>query len=307
MEVKQIVDKYSNCISERKLFLTPNIPNEKLNNAIRSYGCGVSADEVILLLDDTVWGGAKEGLLMTRSAIYAKEFGCEPISFLLQNIENICNKNMVIYINEKKVLKINMARTDTVSLLPFLINDIVKIIKNKLSGNQPQSNEPALAQTNFLDDSELSKWEKIENDLLDTLTITDKNFYYELHKTILQGHAKNAADKLLAKTTYDLMLIALSFPDVINKDKIFSHKFLQMLHGSEDLSFELLAFVFARIQIILGPHIDRNQLTSILEPFLITIFASYATSKSKPMFEGGTIASLYNDPIKELSHRAKIT
>lgn len=56
-----------------RVFARPNIPRKKLEGAISSYAPGVSPDDVLILLDDTVFGGAKEGLLITNDAIYCKQ------------------------------------------------------------------------------------------------------------------------------------------------------------------------------------------------------------------------------------------
>lgn len=56
-----------------KVYARPNIPRRKLEGAIASYAPGVSPNEVIVLLDDTLFGGAKEGLLVTNDAIYCKQ------------------------------------------------------------------------------------------------------------------------------------------------------------------------------------------------------------------------------------------
>lgn len=55
-----------------RVYPYPNIPRSKLEGAISSYAPNVSPDEVLVLLDDTLFGGAKEGLLVTNNAIYCK-------------------------------------------------------------------------------------------------------------------------------------------------------------------------------------------------------------------------------------------
>lgn len=56
-----------------KVYAKPNIPPRKLEGAISSYAYGVAPHEVIVLLDDTLFAGAKEGLLVTNDAIYCKQ------------------------------------------------------------------------------------------------------------------------------------------------------------------------------------------------------------------------------------------
>jgi hypothetical protein len=53
-------------------FVKGNIPEKKILNAVREYADGVSAEDVFFLLDTTVFGSAKEGLLLTDTALYMK-------------------------------------------------------------------------------------------------------------------------------------------------------------------------------------------------------------------------------------------
>ena len=46
------------------------IPPKKLKNAIGSYATEVSPEDVLLLYDNTVFGSAKEGLILTPDAVY---------------------------------------------------------------------------------------------------------------------------------------------------------------------------------------------------------------------------------------------
>ena len=48
----------------------PAIPAKKLTNAIRKYACDVPEDRVLALGDGTVFGSAKEGLVLTEDTLY---------------------------------------------------------------------------------------------------------------------------------------------------------------------------------------------------------------------------------------------
>ncbi len=75
-QVRSVLSQYD--WSENRFFFTPNIPAKKLNNALASYAPQVKADEVLLLLDDTMFGGSREGLLISERGVAAKELG-QPI------------------------------------------------------------------------------------------------------------------------------------------------------------------------------------------------------------------------------------
>jgi hypothetical protein len=60
------------------IYLHPDIPPKKLRNALDSYGGPRPTSDILLLHDITLWGGAKDGIMMTRSAILWKDYGGQP-------------------------------------------------------------------------------------------------------------------------------------------------------------------------------------------------------------------------------------
>ncbi len=63
--------EFSNEPFER-VFFAPNIPRKKLQGALDSYGERLRAQDVVVLIDDTVFGGAREGVLITEAQIRCK-------------------------------------------------------------------------------------------------------------------------------------------------------------------------------------------------------------------------------------------
>ncbi|PZU30264.1 J domain-containing protein [uncultured Stenotrophomonas sp.] len=55
-----------------RVFVAPHIPRKKLLGALDSYGGGIRAQDVVALIDDTVFGGAREGALITEAQIRSK-------------------------------------------------------------------------------------------------------------------------------------------------------------------------------------------------------------------------------------------
>lgn len=60
-------------------YLAPNIPEKKINGAIEGIARKqVTPNQVLLVFDDTVWGGAGDGILMTRDTLFYKELLSDP-------------------------------------------------------------------------------------------------------------------------------------------------------------------------------------------------------------------------------------
>ena len=72
------------------VFLMDQIPHKKLRNAKESYGQSIGVDEeVILLYDDTTFGGAKEGFILTNRAMYGKHLKENPQVVALKDITEL--------------------------------------------------------------------------------------------------------------------------------------------------------------------------------------------------------------------------
>ena len=88
----RIADKvkaYSSKFTETQFLIAPGIPQKKIRNAIKSYAPDASESEVLLLLDTTVFGSAKDGLLLTSDALYAHPFLRKATKVLVKEIVSI--------------------------------------------------------------------------------------------------------------------------------------------------------------------------------------------------------------------------
>jgi len=95
-------------LSDDKVFINPNIPSKKLKNAIKKYAFLTNEEIPLILIDDTVFGSAKVGLLLTNKYIYFQDSMAElPYKCSLNNIQNVVFKNYLIsttlIINNKKI------------------------------------------------------------------------------------------------------------------------------------------------------------------------------------------------------------
>lgn len=72
-ELKDILKEYIGKISS-SAYYCDDIPYKKLENAIASYATSVDASQVLALIDTTVGGSAKEGIIFTTSSMYGNLF-----------------------------------------------------------------------------------------------------------------------------------------------------------------------------------------------------------------------------------------
>ena len=76
-------------VSVKNMLIAPNIPEKKLNNAIKAFDYSGSVTHVIALFDNTLFGSGKEGLLFSgEQLIHRATFG-EPTKIPYASIEKV--------------------------------------------------------------------------------------------------------------------------------------------------------------------------------------------------------------------------
>ena len=76
-------------LSEKRVYITPNIPDKHLNNLVKSTKYSGSIDSVVGLLDITVFGNGSDGLLFTGEQLIYKGTFQSPIVIKYEDIQSI--------------------------------------------------------------------------------------------------------------------------------------------------------------------------------------------------------------------------
>ena len=69
----------------KDIYIVPDIPEKKLNNALKSYGNDISYESVLALYDDTLFGSASDGFLFTGKKMLHNEY----VTFLYSDIKSV--------------------------------------------------------------------------------------------------------------------------------------------------------------------------------------------------------------------------
>lgn len=103
-----------------KFYVCPNIPRDKAQNAINAYCGNVDYNDVLVVLDETVFGSCKCGATLTTSSVFFKEDFEKEKAFFLDDIYSCYAKKgllgCAIYVNDNKVLGITQASYADVSI-----------------------------------------------------------------------------------------------------------------------------------------------------------------------------------------------
>ena len=98
-----LIEEAGERLSGSKSYVWPNIPEKKLSNALGSIAKGISADDVLILIDATIFGSAKDGIVVTETDIYFKEAFTEPKRTPLKLVASISFKDDKIFVNSDEV------------------------------------------------------------------------------------------------------------------------------------------------------------------------------------------------------------
>jgi hypothetical protein len=120
--LRERVECQAESIGSSAVFVCPEIPTKKLQGALASYGNSVQAQDVLILVDDTLFGSAKEGLLITSEQILAKPHLGKPIAKAWSEIRNIGVTKGTVTVNEEVFINLTTVREAALAPCFALLN-----------------------------------------------------------------------------------------------------------------------------------------------------------------------------------------
>ena len=91
-----------------RVFVAPHIPLKKLHGALDNYGQGLRPKDVVVLIDNTLFGGAREGVLITETEIRHKAPFERLDERLLGCLSDITAEGKYVYIHGERYAELNM-------------------------------------------------------------------------------------------------------------------------------------------------------------------------------------------------------
>lgn len=117
--------EFSNEPFER-VFVAPHIPRKKLLGALDSYGEGLRTQDVVVLIDDTVFGGAREGVLITEAQIRGKAKFESVDTRLLGCLTQITAHGAHVRIHGEPFISLSIPNPDDLRLLFDAVSEHLK-------------------------------------------------------------------------------------------------------------------------------------------------------------------------------------
>lgn len=148
-EFAKIINKY--IFGEEKIFFAPRIPEAKLANAVKAYAPAVKPADVLVLLDETVWGSAKDGLLLAKQGLFCHEMLTAPGAIPLYDIQNIHAQKKDIYVNKIKFFGCTVLDKEHIEPFGKMLGEIVDLLQGKCgTATEAQSSEAAQLEADIM-------------------------------------------------------------------------------------------------------------------------------------------------------------
>lgn len=245
-QIKEIQKGYG---ANKVLLYEEMKPKQKTNFC---KNCKISdPGELLGFIDTTLMGSGKDGVGFCENRIVWRNFAFEePQSISYEKLYNASyshkKDDLIIEINEAK----------------FKLSTV-----NKKLSSQHYENIFSLLGTYWRNNcAELSEEEIAEKKLLSYLPIPDDNYFHTLWKTLnknkLSEKNKNAKQQL--QVTLAFLAIALSFPDIINRHKIYNRKLIK-LFDSEYITFEILIIISKKATHMLTDAVNTKVAQALIE------------------------------------------
>ena len=153
--VRQLfIEKYSREFNGfDKLHMFPDLPGAKLANVQKTYAAGVNGNDILLLFDNTIFGGAKEGFVMTDEAIYWHNMGGPFKALLFSAIDHVMyDKNplrLALYLNHTDKIVTGQLKPIPAESITQMFKDIVSlksglvVLEDVIAGSDAKAPEEA--------------------------------------------------------------------------------------------------------------------------------------------------------------------
>lgn len=154
-----VLKEFEQKIRDSSIFFCPEIPEKKMLNAIQKYAPSVELGDILVLVDDTVFGSANEGVLITKDVIYSNRLMEKLIKFELNKIKNVAfvggMMSQKIYINDIMVIDTTQPSKGSMQLVAELIREIAGLYGNPGAATGTSGIQDALVKLKSLYDAEL--------------------------------------------------------------------------------------------------------------------------------------------------------
>ncbi|WP_214823587.1 hypothetical protein [Exiguobacterium sp. s28] len=108
MNINTYLKEYAHTLLGDGTHIAPNVPDKKLNGAIKNYAEDALPEHVVVLYDSTLFKSGKEGMLFLGDRFYFKPLLEKPICVYYKNLQRVDLDREVTYKNDRRKEKLHI-------------------------------------------------------------------------------------------------------------------------------------------------------------------------------------------------------
>lgn len=154
--IEEIIERYKTRIYDDCVFFAPGIPERKLRNAVESYARAASGERALALIDNSFFGSASDGVLLTRERIYSNEWSDVTFALELDAIESVefveSTLAKEIHLNGAKFVVLHIADAHSVRTFAEMLDEIRRVFhptETEFQAHQPRAGKCATCGAPF--------------------------------------------------------------------------------------------------------------------------------------------------------------
>lgn len=121
-----------------RIYFAPAIPQKKLQAALQSYGNGVRGEEILVLADNTFFGGAKEGFMLTEAQLLMKDLMAPACRIGWRDVRRVEVQEKTVYVNGGKYVECPMLEAHE-------LQQLFKVVQTFLDTRGHEQSQPQKA------------------------------------------------------------------------------------------------------------------------------------------------------------------
>ena len=91
-----------------RVHVAPNIPKKQLSNALAAYKLTLDPSDVLVLIDDTMFGSGKDGCLIARDCLAIREAFSDAVTYSYDEVQSLELEGSKLFVNKRKTMSFNM-------------------------------------------------------------------------------------------------------------------------------------------------------------------------------------------------------
>lgn len=269
-----------------KVYVHPRIPTDKAVNAINSFAEEVRPEDILVLLDETLWGSAKNGLILTSNALYVKVIMEQPKSVILSEISLISAVGKKIYVDGSELADLSFAESHTVKKLCEILAGHTKKSSGSMSVGADFKlkgeglHEDLISPVGLVVNDKLSKADGEGIEINFPKNTKERSVFFQVRKDfsdVLRGKGADIDVHAMSLAIYDC---ALAISEEL-KDSKYDSEEVSSVVNDDDIIYFAFVFVLSNVfQLACESYKDKDKVIEIyILPFMIVLGCAYDREK----------------------------